>query len=91
MKLHLIMICILTVSISLTACINYRVGNDVHNPTVMAAKSGKDCEPMLLGLGFEPSVNQAMKSGGITKVRAVYDTNTSFLGIGSYCHFVVGE
>jgi hypothetical protein len=87
--LHII--CIAIVSFSLTGCINYRVGNDVHDPTVMAAKTGKDCAAMLMGLGLESAVNQAMKSGGITKVRALYDTNTSLLGIGRYCHFVVGE
>ena len=91
MKLRLTMICLLSVSLSLSACINYRVGNDIDDPTVMAAKTGKDCAPMLFGLGFEPTANQAMKNGGITKVRAKYDTNTSFLGIGRYCHFVVGE
>ncbi len=85
------MFCMLMVSASLTACINYRVGNDVDNPTVTAAKTGKDCEPMLFGLGFEPTVTQAMKNGGIVKVRSVYDTNTSFFGIGRYCHFAVGE
>ena len=78
-------------SIFQTACVNYRVGNDIDNPTVMEAKTGKDCAPMLFGLGFEPSMNQALKNGGITKVRAMYDTNTSFFGIGRYCHVVVGE
>jgi hypothetical protein len=72
-------------------CVNYRVGNDVENQTVMAAKTGKDCASMLFGLGREPTVNRALKNGGITKVRAMYDTNTSFLGIGRYCHVVVGE
>ena len=27
--------------------VNYRLGSDVENRTVMAAKAGKDCEPML--------------------------------------------
>jgi hypothetical protein len=89
MKVLVTMFCILMVS--LTACINYRVGNDVDNPTIMAAKTGKDCAPMLFGLGFEPTVTQAMKNGGIVKVRTRYDTNTSFFGIGRYCHLVVGE
>ncbi|MBD0306544.1 MAG: hypothetical protein ICV76_08350 [Nitrospiraceae bacterium] len=57
----------------------------------MAAKTGKDCASTLFGLGREPTVNRALKNGGITKVRAMYDTNTSFLGIGRYCHVVVGE
>jgi hypothetical protein len=85
------MIFILSVSIFPTGCVNYRVGNDVDNPTVMAAKTGKDCEPMLFGLGFEPTVNQAPTNGRITKIRAMYDTNTSFFGIGRYCHIAVGE
>jgi hypothetical protein len=91
MKVLLTMICIVTASIFLTGCINYRVGNEVENPTVLAAKTGKDCEPMVFGLGLEPTVTQAMKNGGIMKVRSMYDTNTSFFGIGRYCHFVVGE
>ena len=91
MKSSLAMTLVLIVSLFPTACINYRVGNDVDNPTVAAAKIGKDCEPMLFGLGLEPTVNQALQNGRITKVRAMYDTNTSFFGIGRYCHVVVGE
>ena len=91
MKVLVTMFCILMVSTSLTACINYRVGNDVDNPTVMAAKAGKDCAPMFFGLGFEPTVTQAMKNRAMIKVRSVYDTNTSFFRIGTYCHFAVGD
>lgn len=80
----------LALSGCVTACVNYRIGHDVDNPTVMAAKTGQDCEPMVFGLGVEPSVTQAMKSGGITKIRAICDTNTSLLGIGQYCHVIVG-
>ena len=91
MKLFPAMICILVASIFTTACVNYRVGTDVDNPTVAPAKTGKDCEPTVFGLGFEPTITQALQNGGITKVRALYDTNTSFLGIGRYCHVAVGE
>lgn len=88
---RLVLITGMLLVLSLTACINYRVGNDVDNPTVMAAKTGKDCTVMIFGLGFEPSRSQAMRSAGITKIRASYDTNMSLLGIGRYCHAVVGE
>ena len=60
MKVLTTVIYILISSVFLTACVNYRVGDDIDNPTVMAAKTGKDCAPMLFGLGFEPSANQAM-------------------------------
>jgi hypothetical protein len=91
MKPTFVIILIFMASIFPMGCVNYRVGNDVENQTVMAAKTGKDCASMLFGLGREPTVNRALKNGGITKVRAMYDTNTSFLGIGRYCHVVVGE
>jgi hypothetical protein len=91
MKPILIMIPIFMASIFQTGCVNYRVGNDVENQTVMAAKTGKDCTSTLFGLGRQPTVNRALKNGGITTVRVRYDTNTSFLGIGRYCHVVVGE
>jgi len=58
---------------------------------VAAFKTGRDCASILLGLGLEPTVTQAMQDGGITRIRALYDTNVSLLGIGKYCHFVVGE
>jgi hypothetical protein len=91
MKPTFIIILIFMASIFPMGCVNYRVGHDVENQTVMATKTGTDCASMLFGLGREPTVTRAFKNGGITKVRAMYDTNRSFLGIGRYCHVVVGK
>ena len=78
-------------SAALIGCINYRVGNDISDPTFTAAKTGRDCASMLFGLGLEPTVTQTMQDGGVTRMRALYDTNVSLLGIGKHCYFVVGE
>jgi hypothetical protein len=91
MTLRLRMLCIVFVPIFLPACVNYRTGNDIHDPTVKQAKLGKDCEPTFWGLGFEPTIRDALKHGGITKTGAMHDTNTSVFGIGRYCHIVEGE
>ena len=78
-------------SAALIGCINYRVGNDISDLTFTAAKTGRDCASMLFGLGLEPTVTQTMQDGGVTRIRALYDTNVSLLGIGKHCFFVVGE
>ena len=74
-----------------SGCLNYRVGQDVENPTVQATKTGQDCAYNVWGLGFEPSRRDAMRDAGLTRVRNTYDLNRSFFGIGRYCHVVVGE
>jgi len=81
----------LLVPVFSSGCVNYRVGHDIDNPTVLPSKTGKDCASMVWGLGFEPSREKAVRSAGIMNIRSTYDTNDSFFGIGRYCHVVVGE
>lgn len=83
-RIHRGIIGMIMLSIAFTGCMNYRVGNDVSDPTVMSAQTGSDCAALLFGLGFEPTVTQAMQNGGVTRIRSLYDTNVSLLGIGKY-------
>ena len=62
------------------------------NPTITDAKQGQDCRSQF-GIGGVPDVTgtQAMRSGGITKLRSVEYRVHAFSGVGSECVIAHGE
>jgi len=60
------------------------------NPTITDAKQGQDCRGYLGGV---PDLNgtQAMRSGGITKLRSAEYRVSAFSGVGSECVIAHGE
>lgn len=60
------------------------------NPTITDAKQGQDCRGYL---GGEPDLTstQAMRSGGITKLRSAEYRVNAFSGVGSECVIAHGE
>jgi hypothetical protein len=62
------------------------------NPTIADAKQGQDCRSQF-GLGDVPDLTgaQAIRAGGIAKLRSVEYRVTSFSGIGMDCVIARGE
>ena len=63
------------------------------NPLVADVKQGQDCRVLVFGLGgsVDPTGIQAMRLGGITKVRSTdYRVNT-LQGVGNECVIAHGE
>ena len=79
---------------SLAGCFSYTTPLAYTTASVADAKQGQDCSAGIFGLrGHGPDVTlaQAIRLGGITKVRsAEYRVNT-FQGIGTECVIVHGE
>jgi hypothetical protein len=63
------------------------------NPSITDVKQGRDCRVLVFGLGGSVDVTgiQAMRLGGITKVRSTeYRVNT-LQGVGNECVIANGE
>ena len=63
------------------------------NPPLGGARQGQECRLALLGLGRDVDLtgNEAMRLGGITKVRGIeYQVNT-FHGMGKECIIANGD
>lgn len=78
----------------LSGCLNYTMPLAYFNPSVSAAKQGQDCQTYIFGLGGhgpDLSVAQAIRLGGIIKLRtAEYRVNDSQV-IGKDCVVAYGE
>jgi hypothetical protein len=77
----------------LAGCESYTRTLGPTNPTITDAKQEQDCRGLVFGLGGVPdhTGTQAMRSGGITKLRSIeYRVNT-FHGVGSECVIAHGE
>jgi hypothetical protein len=64
-----------------------------NNPSITDVKQGEDCRVLVFGLGgsVDPTGIQAMRLGGMTKVRStVYRVNT-LQGVGNECVIAHGE
>jgi hypothetical protein len=63
------------------------------NPSVSGEKQGQECFPGPLGLGrkLDLTGNEAMRLGGITKVRSIEYGVTKFHGLGRECVIAHGE
>ena len=62
------------------------------NPTITDAKQGQDCRSQF-GIGGVPDLTgtQAIRSGGITKLRSIEYRVDTFSGVGSECVIAHGE
>ena len=63
------------------------------NPTILEAKQGQDCRIHVFGLGGVPDMTgtQAMREGGITKLRRAEYRATTFFDVGRECVIAYGE
>jgi hypothetical protein len=64
-----------------------------NNPSITDVKQGQDCRVLVFGLGgsVDPTGIQAMRLGGIAKVRTTeYRVNT-LQGVGNECVIARGE
>jgi hypothetical protein len=77
----------------LTGCESYARQVGGTNPTIPDAKQGKDCRGFVFGIGGLPDVTctQAMRSGGMTKLRSAEYRVNAFAGVGSDCVIAHGE
>jgi hypothetical protein len=76
----------------LAGCESYTSSLGPTNPTVTDAKQGQDCRRQF-GIGGVPDLTgtQAMRSGGITKLRSAEYRVNFFSGVGSECVIAHGE
>ena len=64
------------------------------NPSLSGAKEGQQClppDPLGLGRTLDLTGNEAMRVGGITKVRSIEYSVTKFHGVGRECVIAHGE
>ena len=77
---------------TLTGCFSYASPAGPSNHSVNDVKQGEDCTVLLFDIGnHEPTVIEAMKQGGITKLRSAAYRETTFIGIGQKCITAHGE
>jgi hypothetical protein len=77
----------------LAGCESYARPLGGTNPTIPDAKQGQDCGVHVFGIGPVPDVSgiQAMRSGGITKLRSAEYRLNAFAGTGRECMIAYGE
>lgn len=77
----------------LAGCESYQRPMGGTNAAIADAKQGQDCTLYVGGLGGVPDLTgtQAMRSGGITKLRSAEYSVTGFAGVGHECIIVRGE
>ena len=76
----------------LAGCQSYVRPLGPTNPSITDSKQGQDCRGQF-AIGGVPNVTgtQAIRSGGITKLRSVEYRVNSFSGVGSECVIAHGE
>jgi hypothetical protein len=74
----------------LTGCESYVRPLGPTNPTITDAKQGQDCRVYLGGVPDLTGM-QAMRSGGITRLRSAEYRVNAFSGVGSECVIAHGE
>lgn len=77
----------------LAGCVSYTRPLGYATSSIADAKQGQDCRTLLFGLGGIPDVTtaQAIRLGGITKLRSTEYRVNSFQGVGSECVIAHGE
>lgn len=78
----------------LSGCLNSTTPLAYFNPSVSAAKQGQDCQTYVFGLGGhgpDLSAAQAIRLGGITKLRSAEYRANVFQVIGKDCVVAYGE
>ena len=76
----------------LSSCFSYTTPVGLSNHAVADVKQGEDCTVLLFEQGHhEPNVTEAMRQGGITKLRSADYREATFAGIGNKCILAHGE
>ena len=77
----------------LAGCESYARPLSGTNPTIPDAKQGQDCRVHVFGIGGMPDVSgiQAMRLGGISKLRSDEYRVNAFVGVGRECVIAYGE
>ena len=77
---------------ALAGCFSYASPVGPSNHSVSDVKQGEDCTVLLFDIGHhDPTVIEAMKQGGITKLRNADYRETTFIGIGQKCITAHGD
>lgn len=76
----------------LAGCVSSSTPMGYVNPAIADVKQGQDCRT-LVGIGSLPDLTgaQAMRQGGITKVRSTEYREDTFNGVGKACMIAQGE
>lgn len=74
----------------LAGCDSYARSLGPTNPTITDAKQGQDCRVYLAGVP-DLTGTQAMRSGGIAKLRSAEYRVNAFSGVGNECVIAHGE
>ncbi len=76
----------------LSACHSYTTSIGPSNHSVPDAKQGEDCTVLVFEqTNHSPNVPEAMRQGGITKLRSADYREVTFIGIGNKCIIAHGE
>jgi len=78
----------------LAGCFSYRTPLAYTTASIADAKQGQDCRVAIFGLqgnGPDVTLAQAIRLGGITKLRSAEYRVSTFQGIGTECVVVHGE
>jgi hypothetical protein len=77
---------------ALAGCFSYASPVGPSNHSVSDVNQGEDCTLLLFDIGHhEPSLVEAMKQGGMTKLRSADYREKTFIGIGQKCITAHGE
>ncbi len=76
----------------LSGCVSMKAPMGYTNIAATDAKQGQDCRT-LVGIGRAPDLTgaQAMRQGGITKLRNIEYREQTFNGVGQACVVAYGE
>ena len=78
----------------LAGCFSYTMPLAYTNTSIADTKQGQDCNVLIVGVGShgpDVTISQAIRLGGITKLRsAEYDVST-LQGVGTECVVAHGE
>jgi hypothetical protein len=78
----------------LSGCLSHTTPLAYPNASISDAKQGRDCKVLVFGLGSHApdlSVGQAIRLGGITKLRTAEYRMSTFHGVGKECVTAHGE
>ncbi|HJT20846.1 MAG TPA: hypothetical protein VJ746_10275 [Nitrospira sp.] len=76
----------------LSACRSYTTPIGPSNHAVADVRQGEDCTVLVFEqTNHTPNVPEAMRQGGITKLRSADYRESTFIGIGNKCIIAHGE
>ena len=85
-------VAVLALGLLLAGCVSATIPMAYTNTTIADAKQGHDCH-VRVAIGGHPDLSgaQAMRQGGITKLRSAEYREKTFHGIGHTCMVAHGE